>query len=230
MDKFWMLGAVALLATAARAAPTPTEGLVAKVYQGIPSTDYFPTDADISFEQAYAASATPDVTFINTNDSFQYSNPRPYANGATTTMEFLGADAAGPELLDTASNDLTAIDQKGGVVISQAGDYTFSFDSADDAARAYVSGALVAEQDFNTDLSGPSQTVLTLAAGTYAFELFSFQQGGDAFVHFGVQGPGTVSYVTSVPEPAVWSLMMLGFGVAGATMRARRSREALSGT
>jgi hypothetical protein len=226
MNKLWILSAVAMMATAVGAAPT--EGLVAKVYHGIPSTDYFPTDADISFEQAYAASATPDVTFINTNDSFQYSNPRPYVNGATTTMEFLGADAAGAELLDTASNDFTAIDQKGGVVISQPGDYTFSFDSADDAARAYVSGALVAEQDFNTDLSGPSQTTLTLAAGTYAFDLFSFQQGGDAFVHFGVQGPGAVSYVTSVPEPTVWSFMILGFGAAGAAFRARRSREALS--
>jgi hypothetical protein len=200
---------------------------VAAVYHDIPMTDYFPTAADIAAERAYALATTPNYTFINTNDGFQYSNPVGYVNGATTTAYFLGADAAGAALTDTASNDNTSIDQTGSLVITTPGDYTFDLAAADDAASVYLSGALIAENDFQTDLS-PTSATETLAAGTYSFELFSYQTQGDAFLSFGITGPGDVSFVTSsVPEAATWTMMILGFCGVGAMLRRRSAlREA----
>jgi hypothetical protein len=48
------------------------------------------------------------------------------------------------------------------------------------------------------------------------YELLKVQGG-----NYVADSRGTLS-VTSVPEPASWALMIVGFGLAGATMRARR--------
>jgi hypothetical protein len=215
-----VLAAITALAAAA-GAHAQTAGLDVSVFHNIPATDYYPTD--VSFERNYALGATPDYTFVNTNDGFQYSNPPDYTNGATTTAYFLGADAAGAALTDTASNDNTSIDQTGSLVITTPGEYTFDLAEADDAARVYLSGAPIVENDFPGGLDLPAGATETLAAGDYGFELFSYQAGGDAFVSFDVTGPGAVSFITtSVPEPAAWTTMLIGLALVGAGLRRRR--------
>jgi PEP-CTERM motif len=60
---------------------------------------------------------------------------------------------------------------------------------------------------------------LNLGVGTYHINL-----AGTA--PLGTTWQGTVNF-SAVPEPATWGLMLLGFGLMGASMRRRRTRVAL---
>ena len=182
-------------------------GLLQSVYHGIPTTAYSPTDASISAEQAHISGVTPNYTFINTNDGFQYS-------GSGQTNTFLGADAAGAAATDTASNGYTAFNAVGQIVITTAGSYTFNIAAADDAARVYLSGSLIAENTFNGGLSGaPTSAVETLSAGSYGFNLFYFQQGGGSDLNFTVTGAAAVAYSLPAPVPEPGSLALFGAGL-----------------
>ncbi len=192
-------------------------GLLESVYHGIPSTAYGPTDASISTEQSYVAGMTPSYTFTNTNDGFQYS-------GSGQTNTFLGADASGAAATDTASNDYTAITAVGKVVITTAGTYTFDLASADDAARVYLGGSLVAENSYNGGLTVPTSATKTLAAGSYDFNLFYFEQGGGSGLNFTVTGPGTVAYSLPAPVPEPGSLALFGAGLLATIVVQGRKR------
>ncbi len=190
-------------------AGTARAGLIENVYHNIPATAYTPTDASISQTQANAASTNPNYTFINTADTFNYTS------SSTQTNTYLGADAAGAAATDTASTANSAFDAKGLINISTAGSYTFNLSKADDAARVYLSNALIVEQNFSgSGLSVPSSSTQALAVGSYAFELFYYQQTGGSNLTFTVTGPAAVTY--SVPEPSTVGLLATAvMGVAG---------------
>jgi len=80
-------------------------------------------------------------------------------------------------------------------------------------ATGYVSGSAInstATWQYKT-LTGGEAGSLGLTVGTYVYKL-----GTDTItVHIGTSAP-------AVPEPASWALMILGFGVVGATLRNRR--------
>jgi len=56
---------------------------------------------------------------------------------------------------------------------------------------------------------------------------FTFAAPADAFFRFQVTEDGVpLTFALDTPEPATWSLMILGFGLAGANMRRRRPARA----
>ena len=59
------------------------------------------------------------------------------------------------------------------------------------------------------------------------FQLPSDGEGFSAYAHF-VNSAVSVQSISAVPEPATWGMMIFGFGIAGATLRARRRETALA--
>jgi len=221
-----------VIAFGALTAASPAQavaGLTEAVYHNVPTTAYSPTDASISQVEAYFASATPNYVFVNSNDSFNYQNAN---QGSTNT--YFGADAAGAALSDTASMVNSGFVATGYAMISQAGTYTFQlgtqFNQVDDAARIYIDGVVVAEQNFQANGSlgtGPTYTG-SLSAGAHSFKFVYFQQSGGANLVYSTSGPAAVSYQSSVPEPASWAMMIGGFGLIGAALRRQRTSMRLA--
>lgn len=94
---------------------------------------------------------------------------------------------------------------------------------------------------FSINLYGPSAALIssTLVNASSTPEVVDLDQSGVQKVEFSFEGkPGTnawyeisdVSYTNGgrggVPEPAVWSLMITGFGLVGGGLRRRRSLAA----
>ncbi|THD60615.1 PEPxxWA-CTERM sorting domain-containing protein [Phenylobacterium sp.] len=218
-------GAIALAAAGASGAAQAATGLTDSVYHNTPFFGSQATEANLNAAQAYVATAAPDYTFTNTATTFSYG----FANGYTVA-DFLGADGAGVTAVgsDTQGVNLTAFVATGTINVSAPGTYTFSLPSADDGARVFVGGQLIAEQNFQNGVGLDSASSGTVnLTGPESFELFYYQLGGNADLSFSLTGPGAVSYTTNpvpngVPEPATWMMMLIGFGGLGATLRSRR--------
>jgi len=131
--------------------------------------------------------------------SFVYSGPTQTVNGVTLTQG--------------VTNLLSGV-FSGGWIQGAGG--------SGSANRSAPIGSLTYTSDIE-DLSHVS-------AGTeeFAFNLLSVSPGfsaspGNALNSFTAAGGGNFSFVgVSVPEPAAWALMIMGFGLAGAGLRARR--------
>jgi hypothetical protein len=204
-------------------------GVTESVYHDIlpytdPSVGYFPTDSSINAELAYVNGATPAETFINTATTFTYAGDL-----NTPTNTYLGADAAGAALTDTAPFYDSAVLATGTITVSTPGTYTVSIPGADDAERVYIGGTTVAEADYyGGGLSIPSSNTVTLS-DSESFELFSYNTVYGANTSLTITGPGTVSFSTSVvPEPQAWALMLVGFVGLGVALRWRRTARALA--
>ena len=108
-------------------------------------------------------------------------------------------------------------DSFGSFDIATDGSYTFHLGS-DDGALVFIDGTLL------IDRGGPHPPTFTdgttfLAAGTHNFEVQFFECcGGPSGVDFGIGA--------AVPEPALWALMLAGFGMVGLSLRAPRRRVA----
>jgi len=99
-------------------------------------------------------------------------------------------------------------------------------------ASAVAGSQLVACLNTNDALPGDLDTpfVATAAASFPGFADAAFKGGGGMFDSFQLYGAPSTLVVTKladsarpgVPEPAAWSLMILGFGAAGASLRRRR--------
>jgi hypothetical protein len=173
----------------------------------------------------------PSETFLNTSDSFKYSN------GGSPTWQFLGSDAAGAAAMDVSAWTASIVDQMGYIKIAQAGTYNFNMSSADDAGAVYIggtgitptgnagTGTLVVANGFaNTSGSAVSgggyiptsdstASVSFSNAGYYPIEVMNYQQGGGAGLNFSVTAPSggaavgyytntaSASAVTSFPTP-----------------------------
>ncbi len=199
------------------AAAIPLAGLTESVWHTIPGTDYAPTSADISNEQARLQAISPAYSFINTVDGFNYS-------GGSTIGAFFGADATGTAAAnDTTGPSFFAFDARGYLNVTTAGNYTFNLGSSsnavDDAAQISVGGSVVAQQNFQAGL-GNYVTTMYLNIGYTAFDLFYFQQGGGYNLATSITGPGGmpakyVQTAISVPEPGTLATFLLALGVVG---------------
>lgn len=139
---------------------------------------------------------TVSETFVNTADTFHYSEPIQFP----PTDQFLGSDAAGTAAAYDQNPWLSsAIDQMGYIKVASAGTYSFNMKSADDAGAVYIggtgitpvgnagTGTQVVAQAYNSGSSGaaiPSSdgiaNVTFGSAGYYPIEIMNYQQGGSA--------------------------------------------------
>ena len=209
---------LALAMTSSFALFTPTiasatPGLTESVWHNIPAYSGAPTSADITTEQTYTASTAAAYTFVNTNDSFNYTTQK------STIGAWFGKDAAGAALTDTNSTNSFAFDASGYIYVPVAGTYTFNlgntFNQVDDAARITVDGTVEAEQDYYGTLMQYKGAV-NLAAGYHAFDLFYLQTGGGFNLVETMTNPsgGALVFTTNavaVPEPSTWAIMFAAF-------------------
>ena len=102
------------------------------------------TDAGtITTVATYAADNSPNYTFVNTSDSFNYNQgvaPVDPTDEEPTNL-YLGSDAAGLAITDATPIETSIFDAEGLIYISQAGTYTIDSSQADDAVRVYIGGS-----------------------------------------------------------------------------------------
>lgn len=168
----------------------------------------------------FAATNTPNYTFVDTKDAFNFSGD----SGAMTPV-FLGDDAAGAALTDADNQNDTIYDAEGFFIAPTAGTYTFSIgnganNQADDICGIYVggngtagSGTLVAADGwqgatspFSVDPANtPGTATFTLPAGNIPVEIIYGNGFGGAFLNgVSITDPtmNQVAYVTSAAAPA----------------------------
>jgi hypothetical protein len=109
-------------------------------------------------------------------------------------------------------------DSTGSLNVATSGTYTFHL-SSDDGALVFVDGSLLIDRG---GPHGPSTTdgTLFLTAGLHSYEVQFFECcGGPSGLDFSIPLGTTIG---TVPEPATWALMLLGFGAAGYGLRRQR--------
>lgn len=152
----------------------------------------------------------PTETFLNTADTFHYTEPIDFP----PTDQFLGADAAGAAMYDQNPWVSSAIDQMGYIKVASAGTYTFNMKSADDAGAVYIGDTgitpvgnagtgtqVVAASYDGTTVPSSNQTasVSFSSAGYYPIEIMNYQQGGGAGFNLSITGTSgkAASYYTT---------------------------------
>jgi len=194
-----LLGAVAC-AQAASAAVVLQDNFDSSTAQGNwPGDGVF-----LSIPQPGDVSGSPSVDLVGPGffDNLAYSGNSVDLDGSTGT----GFSPAG-EIQSIAS--------------LAAGNYSVQFELAGNLRGAPV-------QTVTVSIGGQSQTLSVPADQAYTRETLTFS-GASGQVSFADSGPSTQQgnlidnvVVSSVPEPATWAVMLLGFGGMGAAMRRRR--------
>jgi hypothetical protein len=128
-----------------------------------------------------------------------------------------------------------------------AGNYNYSFDLMNLCCESFVGVSSVLQFLF-TDADGNQQQIvgLTVATpvtpGVFVHENGNFtisqagtihvglidRQGAASGNDFGVDNIAVSTGTLGVPEPATWSMMLLGFGGLGAMIRSQRRRQAIA--
>jgi hypothetical protein len=171
-----------------------------------------------------ATSANASTIFDQADFSgFQPFTARFTATSADTTVAFFGFDQAvlgdGSQFEEVVNISLSTIGMAN--LLGQTWAFTpaplgsFAFQFADPGAGA--NGL-----SFGGDVVGSfdefSQNVATVTGQTYVLNFFLFDNDGPSEVF---------ATASSVPEPATWTLALVGFGGLGAALRSRR-RAALA--
>ena len=78
-------------------------------------------------------------------------------------------------------------------------------------------------QDFLTGLSGAEGAFIDPLTGDFLFSTFG--SGNSLFVIKGFQAP-----TSAVPEPGIWAMMIVGFGLVGVALRGRKRSTSLFAT
>jgi hypothetical protein len=104
-----------------------------------------------------------------------------------------------------------------------AGNYTVQFELAGNLRGAPAETTIVS-------IGGQSQSITPSNTQPYTLETLHFT-GASGQLSFTDSGPSTQQgnllddvVVSSVPEPATWAVMLVGFGAVGGTIRSRRKR------
>jgi hypothetical protein len=114
-------------------------------------------------------------------------------------------------------------DFTGSLTAASAGTYDVAF-GTDDAGYLFIDGVQVAAQPGLHGI-GVTDYSAVLAAGSHSFEIqYDNGGGGGAVAQF---IPGDL-IGAGVPEPASWTLMLLGFGGLGVILRRRRQPIAVA--
>ncbi len=162
---------------------------------------------------AYSA---PDMSF-----SYSFQLPATYSPGNDAPIPGT-PDTTGPDV--GISTDFTNFSYTLGVnpVVGVPDDIIFF-------SLAYGGGFALGFPDYTVEFYGPvdigSKGTITL--GTYSLHPYIVAQNGT----YAPVDQGAVPKVTSVvPEPAAWSIMLVGFGLAGGAVRGgRRARMSQAG-
>jgi hypothetical protein len=109
-------------------------------------------------------------------------------------------------------------------VFSLASASTISFNlQSDDDSFIYVDGTLIGQNPGIHPTTGTNFTSGTLGVGGHNIDIFyADRQHTGAFLSVTLNSTG-ITVTPSIPEPATWGLMLMGFGGLGAMMRRRRS-------
>jgi hypothetical protein len=157
-----------------------------------------------------APSATTSVNALNfsTGDS-----------DVTTIDQFLGASLGGAVGGHALNNTYFLFT---GSTFLHAGSNSFVVPH-DDGLQLNIDGiGLVVDQPGPTGEVDTPFDVIAPSDGIYNFELaYGECCGGPAVIRFDVNGQPA----GGVPEPAMWALMLAGFGLVGATLRSRRREQ-----
>lgn len=225
--------------TAARA------GLLDSVYHGFGSNPSGPNNGlmdgnfggdntAVTNVTSYAATHTPDYTFVNNQTQFVYGN-----GSGTPTNTFLGADANGAASTDTLNVNDTIFDAKGFFIAPTSGTYTVNIGNTDDIAAVFVGGTGTSGTGTDVANSGwqgasPTSNTIHLNAGYTPVEVIWGNGFGGAYLQSLGEGlPGVeilgpdgaqVAFVLQSPEPS--SIVALcGIGATGLFLTVRRYRR-----
>ncbi len=219
-------GALAAVAAAALAGSAHAATFAVDVWTGAPGGVTSSTYAD----ETNVPTAIASAKFTWTGPiNWLVTSPQNQTPSGNYMSDFLGSSAPISGFSSTTYVDLNAFLNSS---LSVAGDayatffrITTTYTSAspfngsihhDDGASIYVDGASIYYHPSETsEISAP----YTLAAGHHSVVLDYVEGNGSPSV-LTFDAPG------GVPEPATWGLMLMGFGGAGAMLRARRRTAA----
>lgn len=143
-----------------------------------------------------------------------------------TATQYLSTVNLSDASVPFAGNDPAFAIRATGFVQLAAGDYSFSV-IHDDGARLILGGESLIVFDSDTSTTISTSVTYTLAAGLYAVDLLSWEQGGVFNLALTASFNGGQSQqleglhaTSAVPEPATLALMLAGLG--GLASRRRR--------
>ncbi|HEX4180914.1 MAG TPA: PEPxxWA-CTERM sorting domain-containing protein [Caulobacteraceae bacterium] len=171
---------------------------------------------NVTYYNAFSENAGVGITFSDPflTDSFTAISDTADYGGSNSDPSWPGGGYSAPSGTYGFGADFL-----GDITVPTAGKYTFDF-GADDAAYLFVNGGATAVADFvgGNDLSGsgaPKPVTLTLSAGANPFEIqYANEISDQAAIVF-----------QPVPEPAVWAMMLVGFGAVGGALRTTRRKN-----
>jgi hypothetical protein len=188
---------MALLTAGGAAAATfgPASGAIAVL--GSPAVTLGSTSGTESFNSS--------VVIFGTMGSLTSAN----GSGAVLgTLDF--SDTVGASLLDAVSGFMSFADTSGG-------DFTFNVSSVKTLSYSHIAGISTSITLYLLGTAGDAH--LGLAPAPASETITVNQTGGSAYsASASIAAPPSMG----APEPAAWSLMFIGLGLAGGTLRARR--------
>ena len=208
MKSIKLLAAVAAL-FAPLSAASAAQGLYGRYYTG-----------------PYPAPTTgaPAATFLTNTVCFP--NCGVDIGDGTTLSTFLGVPLGYTSNLSQDFNGVGghSLQLTGKITIASAGTHNFGLYS-DDGSLLYIDGKLVVN---NGGLHAPQSVNnnVTLTAGDHFIRIYQDENGGGTALTAYYDGnplSGAILQTAGVPEPAMWGLMIGGFGVVGGASRRRRT-------
>lgn len=137
----------------------------------------------------------------------------------------LGANASAVALFSTNTVWLNQPGPIGPADLGYVSGLIGASSAADTPERHQEMNAILSWTPFSTGYPKVTPSEATFAAFLQAHTLNASFTAYDSMADFGVDYFGTATLVSAVgvPEPQTWTLLMLGFGLAGGAMRRRRA-------